>query len=103
MKKLKKQTKKQKEQKKKSWIQKRWKKGKKKKTNKTKPNKKQTEVYFNIQYTPLEILSAFEYEIGRNGQWNEPPNKKQWFFNPVILRQYKGSALRFTPSRSELL
>lgn len=54
-----------------------------------------------LHYTPREILSACKYEIGSNGKWNEPPNKKQQFFNPVILRQKKGSALRFTPSRSE--
>lgn len=85
----------------KNWIQKWFKTKTEKKKNQNK-TKKQPEVYFNIQYTPLEILSAWVW-IGRNGQWNEPPNKKQWVFNPVILRQYKGSALRFTPSRSELL
>jgi hypothetical protein len=36
----------------KNWIQKWF------KTNKQTQNKKQPEVYFNIQYTPLEILSA---------------------------------------------
>ena len=40
-----------------------------------------------LQYTPLEILSPFEYEVGSNGKCNEPQNKKQQFFNPVILRQ----------------
>lgn len=40
-----------------------------------------------LQYTPLEILSPFEYEVGSNGKCNEPRNKKQQFFSPVMLRQ----------------
>lgn len=35
---------------------------------KSKTNKKKTpEVYFNIQYTPLEILSALSMKLGEMG------------------------------------
>ena len=47
----------------KNWIQKWFKTKTGKKKNKT---KKQPEVYFNIQYTPLEILSAW-VELGETG------------------------------------
>lgn len=39
-----------------------------------------------LQYTPLELLSALEYEVESNGKWNDPPNKKQQFIGPVTLR-----------------
>lgn len=34
---------------------------------KSKTKRKQLEVYFNIQYTPLEILSAMSMKLGEMG------------------------------------
>lgn len=34
---------------------------------KNKQKRKQPEVYFNIQYTPLEILSALSMKLGEMG------------------------------------
>ena len=42
-------------------------------------------VYFSILH--LKFLSPFEYEVESNGKCNEPRNKKQQFFNPIMLKQ----------------
>lgn len=38
-----------------------------KKKNQKQTKRKQPEVYFNIQYTPLEILSALSMKLGEMG------------------------------------